>query len=102
MTDEPANDARRPLAPAAMNEISSGAAVTEDPADWGPVPVLSVVIPVYNELPTIGRVLIEVARALPEVPKQIVIVDDRSSDGTSDWLRKNLEPVSGKLAPPVT
>ena len=78
-----------------MDEISSGAAVTEDPADWEPVPVLSVVIPVYNELPTIGRILIEVAKALPEVPKQIVIVDDRSSDGTSDWLRKNLSRSEG-------
>jgi glycosyltransferase involved in cell wall biosynthesis len=95
MTDEPANDARRPSSPAAMDEISSGVAVTEDPADWKPVPVLSIVIPVYNELPTIGRILIEVGKALPEVPKQIVIVDDRSSDGTSDWLRTNLSRSAG-------
>jgi glycosyltransferase involved in cell wall biosynthesis len=91
MTGEPANDARQPFPAAAMNEISSDAAASADPADWEPVPVLSIVIPVFNELPTIGRILIEVANALPEVPKQIVIVDDRSSDGTSDWLRKNLD-----------
>jgi glycosyltransferase involved in cell wall biosynthesis len=78
-----------------MNEISSDAAVTEDPADWQPPPVLSIIIPVYNELQTIGRVLIEVAKALPEVPKQIVIVDDRSSDGTSEWLRRNLSQSAG-------
>ena len=95
MTGELANDVRRPFAPAAMDEISSDVAATEDPADWEPVPVLSIVIPVYNELPTIGRILIEVAKALPEVPKQIVIVDDRSSDGTSDWLRKNLSQSAG-------
>ena len=59
------------------------------------MPVLSVIIPVYNELQTIGRILIEVAKALPEVPKQIVIVDDRSSDGTSDWLKKNLSQSAG-------
>jgi glycosyltransferase involved in cell wall biosynthesis len=87
---ELANDAHRPFPPAAVNEISSDAAVSEDPADWEPGPVLSVIIPVYNELQTIGRILTEVAKALPEVPKQIVIVDDRSSDGTADWLRQNV------------
>jgi hypothetical protein len=40
----------------AINEISSDAAVTEDPADREPVPVLSIVISVYNELKTIGRI----------------------------------------------
>jgi Glycosyl transferase family 2 len=53
------------------------------------------VIPVYNEVQTIGRILNAVALALPEIPKQIVIVDDRSSDGTSDWLRKNLGQSEG-------
>lgn len=40
MTVELANDARRPFPPAAMNEISSDAAVTEDPGigDWCPFP----------------------------------------------------------------
>ena len=47
------------------------------------------------EVRTIGRILVEVAKPLPEVPKQIVIVDDRSSDGTSDWLRKNLGQSEG-------
>jgi glycosyltransferase involved in cell wall biosynthesis len=65
------------------------------PADSETAPVLSVIIPVYNELQTIGRILIEVAKALPEVPKQIVIVDDGSSDGTSEWLRENLSQSVG-------
>ena len=95
MAGELANDVRQPFPPAAMNEISFDWAATEDPADRESVPVLSIVIPVYNELQTIGRILIEVAKALPEVPKQIVIVDDRSSDGTSDWLRKNLSQSAG-------
>ena len=53
-------------------------------------PTLSVVIPVYNEAGTIGLILAAVTRALPEVPKQIIIVDDCSTDGTARWLRRNL------------
>ena len=69
--------------------------MTGTPAAWVPVPVLSIVVPVYNEIATIGRMLVEVAKAIPEVPKQLVIVDDKSSDGTSDWLRKNLGRSAG-------
>jgi glycosyltransferase involved in cell wall biosynthesis len=58
-------------------------------------PVLSVVIPAYNEAQTIGHMLQHVVRAIPEVPKQIVIVDDCSNDGTSEWLRRNLAHVDG-------
>lgn len=35
-------------------------------------PVLSVVIPVFNEVQTIGRMLAAVSAALPPVKKQIV------------------------------
>lgn len=45
---------------------------------------LSIVIPVYNEERTIQQVLTRVA-ALP-VPKEIVIVDDASTDGTREIL----------------
>jgi glycosyltransferase involved in cell wall biosynthesis len=57
--------------------------------------VLSIIIPAYNEAQTIGRIVQEVVRAVPEVPKQIVIVDDCSKDGTSDWLRRNLANAGG-------
>jgi len=59
------------------------------------MPMLSVVVPAYNEAPTIGPLLVEVAGALPTVSKQIVIVDDCSSDGTSEWLRRNLDHAEG-------
>ena len=49
----------------------------------------SVVIPVYNEAATLGSVLVAVSKALPEVAKEIVIVDDCSIDGTREWLRRN-------------
>jgi hypothetical protein len=56
MMGELANDTDQTFPLAAINEISSDAAVTEDPADREPVPVLSIVISVYNELKTIGRI----------------------------------------------
>ncbi len=51
--------------------------------------LLSIVIPVYNERQTLGTVLATVARALPDVSKEIVIVDDCSKDGTREWLKSN-------------
>ena len=51
--------------------------------------LLSVIIPVYNERYTLGSVLVTVARALPTVSKEIIIVDDCSKDGTREWLKSN-------------
>lgn len=45
---------------------------------------LSVVIPVYNEAATIASI-IELVRAVP-VQKEIIVVDDCSTDGTRDVL----------------
>ena len=45
---------------------------------------VSFIVPAYNEAPTIGGVL-EAVDALP-LDKQIVVVDDGSTDGTSDVL----------------
>ncbi len=48
--------------------------------------VLSVVIPVYNEIKTIREILRQV-RTVP-LNKQIILVDDCSKDGTRDLLRE--------------
>jgi glycosyltransferase involved in cell wall biosynthesis len=48
--------------------------------------VLSVVIPVYNEVATVEE-LLRLVRAVP-IDKQIVIVDDGSTDGTRDVLKR--------------
>jgi glycosyltransferase involved in cell wall biosynthesis len=54
-----------------------------------PIPAgfkLSVVIPVYNEAQWLPEILRRV-RAVP-IPKEIVVVDDFSTDGTRDLLRQ--------------
>jgi glycosyltransferase involved in cell wall biosynthesis len=49
--------------------------------------VLSIVIPVYNEMATIGDVLDRVRMApTTGLKKEIIIVDDCSKDGTRDYL----------------
>ncbi len=46
---------------------------------------LSVVIPVYNEKNTIGEVLRRVR--MVDLPKEVIVVDDCSSDGTREFLQ---------------
>jgi glycosyltransferase involved in cell wall biosynthesis len=50
---------------------------------------LSVIIPVYNERHSLGATLKVVARTLPNVKKEIIVVDDCSKDGTREWLQHN-------------
>lgn len=48
---------------------------------------LSIVMPVYNEIATIAEIIRLVLEAPVEVPKELVIVDDDSTDGTREYLR---------------
>jgi len=55
--------------------------------------LISVVIPTYNRLPILKKCLdaLENQSLKVEIHDfEIVIVDNRSTDGTVDWLRKNL------------
>lgn len=49
---------------------------------------LSIIIPAYNEKNTIRQLLTEVFDvALPEIAKEVIVVDDGSTDGTRDILK---------------
>jgi glycosyltransferase involved in cell wall biosynthesis len=67
--------------------LASQHAVAPRPASA--LPPLAIVIPVYNERHTLGQVLVAVSRALPGVRKNIIVVDDCSTDGTREWLKSS-------------
>jgi len=48
---------------------------------------LSVIMPVYNERQTIREILTRV-REVETIPKEIIVIDDGSTDGTQDLLRE--------------
>ena len=58
-----------------------------------PVPVLSVIIPVYNERRTVRALLDRVVEAPLSIGKELVIVNDGSTDGSDgiirEWLADN-------------
>jgi glycosyltransferase involved in cell wall biosynthesis len=63
-----------------------------DPANF----TLSVVIPCYNERATL-RLLIDRVLAAPIARKEIIVIDDCSSDGTRDLLQGEIAPLVSKV-----
>jgi glycosyltransferase involved in cell wall biosynthesis len=57
---------------------------------------LSVVIPCYNERETI-EAIIDAVRAAPVAKKEIIVVDDFSTDGTREVLETAIRPKAAKL-----
>jgi glycosyltransferase involved in cell wall biosynthesis len=57
---------------------------------------LSVIIPCYNELNTIESIVAAV-RSSPVLHKEIIIVDDCSTDGTRDILASKIAPLVDKV-----
>jgi glycosyltransferase involved in cell wall biosynthesis len=52
---------------------------------------LSILIPVYNERRLLPHLLKKVHAALPELRREIIIVDDCSTDGTREWLSERFK-----------
>ena len=52
---------------------------------------LSIIIPFYNEIKTIGAIIDRIT-ALKDIDKEIIIVDDFSKDGTREFLKKLSTP----------
>lgn len=57
---------------------------------------LSIIIPCYNERATI-RELVAAVRNSPYEPKEIIIVDDCSKDGTREFLQSDIAPLVDKI-----
>jgi glycosyltransferase involved in cell wall biosynthesis len=57
---------------------------------------LSVIIPCYNEVHTIDKI-VEAVRRSPYKDKEVIIVDDYSTDGTREKLRGEVEPSVDKV-----
>src|SRR5262245_12795200 len=52
---------------------------------------LSIIMPVYNEMATIAEIIRRVGEALEELSKELIIVDDSSTDGTREYLQSLTE-----------
>lgn len=64
------------------------AAARRPTSDPSAAPVLSVVIPTWNEAPNVAPLCARLARALADVPHEILFVDDGSPDGTADLAER--------------
>ena len=57
---------------------------------------LSIIIPCYNEIKTI-EAIIDMVKDAPYQDKEIIIIDDCSTDGTREILKEKLEPLVDKV-----
>lgn len=56
--------------------------------------LLSVLVPAYNERRTIASILDRLVRLRLEVPHEVIVIDDGSSDGTAEEARRVLDGAS--------
>ena len=47
---------------------------------------LSIIIPVFNEVKLLPKILFKIIRDTKKINKEIIIVDDGSNDGSREWL----------------
>ena len=48
---------------------------------------VSVIVPVFNEVETLPKVLARIEQVMPPAT-EVIVVDDGSTDGTSEWLKE--------------
>ena len=58
--------------------------------------VLTIIIPVYNEIKTINAILDKIL-SIKNIKKQIILVDDFSTDGTREIIKKSYEKKINKV-----
>jgi glycosyltransferase involved in cell wall biosynthesis len=61
-----------------------------------PEPTIAVVIPCYNERRTLAD-LVRRVREAPVARKQLILVDDCSTDGTTELIRAEIEPLVDRV-----
>tara|TARA_B100001057_G_scaffold474648_1_gene540442 strand:+ start:1603 stop:2310 length:708 start_codon:yes stop_codon:yes gene_type:complete len=54
---------------------------------------LTIIIPVYNEIKTIERILTKIYK-LKDLKKEIIVINDASTDGTKEVLQKNKKKIT--------
>ena len=47
---------------------------------------LSIIIPVFNEIKLLPKILFKIIKDTKRINKEIIIIDDCSTDGTKEWL----------------
>lgn len=57
---------------------------------------LSIIIPCYNERDNVEAIVKKILET-PIKNKEIIVVDDKSTDGTADILEKNVRPLVSKI-----
>jgi GT2 family glycosyltransferase len=102
-----ANDKKSPAKnpalanPPACNATSPSAslekvkAADSSPASPSSAPLVSVIIPVFNNLALTQRCLESIARTTSANPSEIIIVDNASTDGTAEFL--GVEQAAGRI-----
>ena len=60
-------------------------------------PKLSVIMPVYNEAGTIAEIIERVQNAPLDLPKELIVVDDASTDGTRQVVDKLRSEGAGEI-----
>ncbi len=55
---------------------------------------LSIIIPVFNEIITLDKIISAVKESQldPNIAKEIIIIDDGSTDGSTEYLKENKDP----------